>query len=359
MSADMGTFGEDKQMKIFCLTGTIGEKVFSVSKNMKNSPVSFEAAAQFAGDLNGRGVFEFTLNSNGVINKIDYIKYFDDVNTISTSFKEDYPSINNKYVGMATIFALLDIDGVFTVKILDYNTNLRLRKTYDGSPITVTTDFDIKENPVPRFMMLTTNCEKLFYEGTTTQIVTGLTELVDDKYRLTLANGTKYIVSGDLVRREKLTSNMILTYYFSGIGKDPIRVVQMIDISKESSQWQTDVFDTGTSIKGFFKADTVLLRTDDIIQFEINGEPSDVMRLRDEKGNPPEVYRLIRKGNKNIFLPAPTGRSSSSVPNYLLAFKGYGVMNINRGDKVWFGLNAYPAPRRVNYIIYESENDIW
>ena len=360
MATEEKAFGR-RRIKIYSVSGAPGEAIYDVAKNFdKQSPISFEFAASVARDLDGRGFFKFGLNAKGEINRIENVPYFGNRFEKTTEFPWDETKfIDSLYVEGAVIFAILEVEGKFTVRRL-YMSDLTSTKTYDGSPVTITSDFNIFENPIPRFVMLTGGVSKLRVGSTigNLRVVEQIRKVDNDKYKVTLRNAnnlTTYEVSSDFVEKYNLRPQTVVyvhTKQFEladrmSIALNSDNTPRIYDFSGNS---KFDTF-TGTNRTGFFEADEVLFRDYYAIQFRVNGEPQAPMMIYDEVN----VYRVTANGK--IYFDFNFGVTPALASETSYNRRRAAVVAIQPGTKCWFTLRYDNNRKRttVGDIFYLDE----
>jgi len=164
-------------------------------------------------------------------------------------------------------------------------------------------------------------------------ILNSITYLDDDQCKLNMLyrlGPVTYTVSKKFVEENNLKRKMLLVFNDGYISGDPIRIIEKYDLSGPIENWDTDVFKPDT-LTGFYRADKVLLRDDDVVQFEVDGMVTDVM--------PVYMYGAIYEKQGDEFKVA-TGSSP--------------IANISSGDNVWFYVQKVREARAVSVIIYEK-----
>lgn len=279
------------RLKVYKVSAGVGEKEFAVAKNIKrdsdrksNDLVSLDYARSVSKNADGKGFFKFTTNTNGEITKIEVPELWGYSFEYGTGgiAESNGGWLKNMRVNQSVIFAVFDDNGTFTVKVLDWDTNLR--KT-NGSPsgFTVTSDYHPLYNPLPDYVMLSGGI-KDFANGNSDYIVKSIDELEDDKVQITFFN--QY---GNTVRTfEKSTidnlgfeikKNILIKIKDGYFGAERARIQSISrDWSLPSDQWVVDNATwTPDKNSGFYKVDAVLYADRYVAQFMINGEPTDVM----------------------------------------------------------------------------------
>lgn len=336
-----GSPDDEGSLKIYRITGGTGEKEFNVSDRIKkSSPISLEYARSVAHNKDGKGFFKFKLNSQNEIIKIEPVDMWGATTTLSGNIaKTNNYWINNLYVRNATIFAVFDDDGEFTVKILDWDTNLRETSVQS---VTVISDYDPLYNPLPDYVMLTGNADQISYINNGEYVVTDIEYLDEDKVRISFLNkyGTeKYTAEKSYAESTGLKKNVFATIRNGYFGERKFKVVSVKDLSVDSSQWENDNASfVPESVNGFYKADAVLYGDKEVGQFMVNGVATDVMPLNEYF----ECYELIH-GRTDKFVV----KSNSTTP---LAYAMNGDYN------VWFSIYPWgPSPRSIGRVILEKK----
>lgn len=352
LAVDEGSpLSSDGLLKIYSITGKQGEAVYEISKKMKNSPVSFQYASSVAGEDTARNFFKFHRNSKNKIVKIEPVEYFGNTLEKTTKFSDsDWGYIGAIPVARSTIFALYKDDyGKLKVTLLSLSGHLRDSTVLGiaSDPVIVTTDYDIRENPLPRFTMLTGNVSCIYNATNESRLVTDVRRTNEDKYKLVLSHTTlgnqTVTVSEKFVKSHNIGEGSYIWYSTAYTGSEPIAVTQsngadkIYDLSLPASEWKTDTF-SRTARTGFFETDGIIFFGDNSVQFTIDGEPTDVYFMMDSNI---QVYELNEGGKGGRFLSPPNSKSK--------------LAGIEEGDKVWFGLQDWPGTRSVALIVYEKQ----
>jgi len=332
MAADKKGF-DKARLKIYKLSNGQGEKIYYVSDKMKDSPISYEYAASVAANVEGKGFFKFTLNSAGEIIKIENVDFWGHSFTRSSAFKENanFYWIENLYIKDAILFGVYMDDGEFKVKTFDWNSFLRNSRV--TKELVITTDYHPIYNPKPNYVMFTGGIDTICRNDRFVYILNSITYLDDDQCKLNMLyrlGPVTYTVSKKFVEENNLKRKMLLVFNDGYISGDPIRIIEKYDLSGPIENWDTDVFKPDT-LTGFYRADKVLLRDDDVVQFEVDGMVTDVM--------PVYMYGAIYEKQGDEFKVA-TGSSP--------------IANISSGDNVWFYVQKVREARAVSVIIYEK-----
>jgi len=329
---------------IYKVSGDNGEKQYKVAKKLSKSSISAEYAASVAKNLDGKGFFKFSLNKASEIIKIEEPDFWGMTTTVSSKIKDNNNYwLDKLYVRNATIFAILDDDGEFKVKLLDWDANLR--NTEFSEPLVVTSDYDAKNNPLADYVMLTGGVSDVHFAGTVQRFVTDVTQIYDEAEGEVLVQFTtidrwgtyKHKISLEENKKWNLKPGMRLEATTNHIAGDAFRILSVEDFSVDPSFWKTDneTF-TLNSNTGFYKADKILYRDGHVAQFMVNGIETDVIELHEYF----MCYELQRGKNGHVFV-------KNSGVNPL----GY----INELDNVWFCIYPWgPEPRSIGYVIYEK-----
>ena len=335
---------ERMTFSIYRVSGDVGEKQYKLAKKLNTSSISTEYAASVAKNLEGKGFFKFSLNKAGEIVKIEEPDLWGMTTTVSSRILSTNSYwLDKLFVRDATIFAILDDDGEFKVKILDWDANLR--NTEFSQPLVVTSDYDAKNNPLPDYVMITGGASDIHYAGTVQRFVTDVAQVYDEtegevNVQFTTLDkwGTyKHKISLEENKKWNLKEGMRLEGRINYINGDTFRISKVEDLSIDPSLWRTDnaTFNLN-STTGFYKADKILYRDGTVAQFMVNGIETDVIELHEYF----MCYELIRGKDGNTF-----------VQNKGVNPLGY----INESDNVWFCIyNWRPTPRSIGYVIYEK-----
>ena len=351
--AALVTGGDEKGLKgkrlgvIKVLSTPSDEIIYKVKDKLAADSISFEHAAATAKALDGTNFFEFTLNSKDEIIKIEKIKHFGNTNTFTGYFSENTTSLWNIYIGNAIIFAPVFIDGKYTVKTVKPSQ----LKYKGGTTLTVITDYDLEDNPIPSYVMLGNGFEDFHTVSISYNIITDI-ERTEDKTVLKMADGKTYEVSDEFVENEGLKSGMFISYYDGYLGrKDSITVSKKIDLSGNPDSWHNDnsVYNANSGA-GFYRADDVIMRDGTTIQFVVNGEKTRPYLVYDYGAtSSPSVYEYVNGEFKS------TDRKYTGLTIHSRNYVTSVVSAIQRGDDIWFQTSGAFA---IKSIIFRSNNDI-
>lgn len=318
------------EVKVHKITGGAGEAIYQTASRLHADSLSMDYVASVAKDYDGRGFLKFMLNHQNEIKKVEVPEYWG-----STATTNDLEDVGNTHriggvpVKNATMFALFEADGQFTVQHITWE-NIRGRRTSNGSQMRIVSDFDIRYNPLPRFVALTENCQYLCSYYTTLDVLDGISQLPDDKVRLKFAGGSRYITTMEFVTANKLSERCFVRYRDKKIGEDPFVLNpsnDVFDMSGEPETWRVYEYSPERT-NGFYKMDSIRFRDDTVIQFNVAGEPTEVFFC-----DSPRTYEYNRRTGKLI------SRSFKNVPN---------------GCPLWCYVAEWPSPKGVQVIIYET-----
>ena len=328
------------KIKVFKITGGQGEKEYEVdAKRMKNSPIKMDYIRAYAGNTEGKSFLKLTTNKENKIVKAEPIDLWGSVKKFTGKIDKtsDY-WLDNLYMRTATMFAVFNDHGEFKVKILDWDDDMR--DTRFESEVTVISDYDPMYNPKPSFVMFGTGSESHRSAGAQSGFVQSITYLADDMVRVKLYNkyGAKtYNIKKSYFDTLGIKENMLIEWYYSIFTEDEIRIHSKRDTSGSTDTWPVDnaTYSSGAT-SGFYKADSILYRDGKVVQFMVNGEPTDLLPVNTYY----VVYELVH-----------TKDGYTLVDNKKINPLGY----INSNDNVWFEMYSWgPAPRSVATVIYEK-----
>lgn len=350
-------FSGRQLVKLYKIDGNNEEKVYYLKKKLSKDSLDFNYLKTVESDYNGMGFLEFTLNDKDEIIKIGRVDYFGYKTTHSGQFDSTNKTITSMSVAEATIFAIMPIEGEFTVKVLKFDPDLMWARS--DSQIEVVSDFDARNNPLPNYIALTTGSETIRANDERREIISSISYIDSDEVELTFVGGNKYKVDKDFVDTYGLKKNCLLIFYPKCTGKYPIKVLDnnsFYDLSGDPENWQTDTFSTEAT-EGFFKADGIAFRNDNVIQFIVNGEYTDTYRFYESSGTTVMVFEYYRN---NFYKVNPQKQVGSNVPDYIRIVQKYPIMNVQKGDDVWFLLcNNSTYGRIVRTVIYRSNANIF
>lgn len=327
---------ENVTFNVYNVSDGTGEKLYELADSMKKSPVSIEYAKSMAKNLDGKGFFKFTLNSDGKISRIEIPQYWGDEFTFTSDTSNETPSVIGKLsVRTARLFAVYSDEGEFKVKELDWSANLQ-NASFNGS-VHVISDFDVYNNPIPNYVMFARGSENL-HSKRGDGWLWDIKYLDDEKGEISI--WTQWGIMKHKVKKETADKYigrypMLVDFTSNHIAGDEIVFDESKchDISGTPETWQTDTYTEFGS--GFFKVDKILFFNDEFVQFEINGTPTNPIKLS------PYFYAMEYTGGKKTSFVRQTGNTPLSY--------------ISPGDDVWFstvGLDDYG--NGVGFVIYRK-----
>ncbi|MBE7015265.1 MAG: S-layer homology domain-containing protein [Ruminococcaceae bacterium] len=355
------TYGEadesERSIKIHRVDGE-GVQTYPVKEKLRGSSLSFEYAQSVQSNLDALGFLEFTLDSNGEICKIEQIENFgNDVRHHSGFFPSEYHTIGNLYADEADIYAIMMIDGVFTVKFINYANDLVW--TQPGpSGVKVISDFDLRENPVANYIVLGRGSEEISDNPNEQDIIESVKWTgVDDTYTIKFLGGDTFNVEKSFVDQYGLKKNCMVKYGEKSLGKYKIKISSVSDYSGDCSTWDVDTYRTGAN-RGFYRASSIIERNNDVIQFMADGIPTDVYLYKNDSTAgyyAMRIYEYLGKGK--IQKARDSTAVGTNVAWYIRPVLKYPVMNIQKGDDVWFHLyDDGSGMMQIDYMIYKSNN---
>lgn len=335
------TFG-NPQFKIFHLNGDKGKiAVYDTVSNMKSSPISVEYAMEMQANTSGKGIFRFVLNDEGKIAKIMPIPHFGNRIQVKSISRNSYIINDLMYLQASTECALYMKDGEFCAELVYYLNNPMRRGMESGyDAVTVVTDYDIRYNPKPKYLVYADNAEHFIVPDDQIGILTEVTPRADGTHKLVLADVLRgnvgFIVTNQFVKDNGLKKNMLVRYHRGFLGDNPIKIDYTYDLSGDPSQWQTDTF-TNTARSGFFAADRMEWANDYGAQFVVNGELTDPIAFNTDWMNFFELKVIDGRVKLTPVL-------NKAAP----------LANVHPDDKVWFNVIGWYEPRQINMIIYQK-----
>lgn len=332
----------DKYIKVFHIDDNLGEFEYKVADKLKSSSLSFAYAKSVQKDLDGNGFLEFTLNSAGEIKSINPVEYFGYSTSISDGI-EDKMTMGGQYIPEARWFAVLNLDGEFTVRTLTYN---RMKYIKPNSTGKFLSDYNPRYNSVPKYVMLI-GFEDAVTVFTKTSVINSIDYVDDEHSKIVFANNNSYTAENRFITENDLKEGTLVTYRVGYTGRDPFRIDTTRDLSGESDTWETDTFIQSAG-EGFYKADDLFYRNDYVVQFIVDGEVTDTFIFPDNgtnDGEGPVAYKHNRNSFESVYMNF--GKSES----YTREYRGSKTMNLRKGDNIWFHLNN---KRQVDYFIFES-----
>lgn len=341
---------EDRYVKLYRADGNNEVETYKLKEKLKGE-YNFDYLKSVEKNLDALGFLSFTTNSKNEISKVERVENFGYVSSQSTYFNELYYEIGKQFAGDAKIFALMNIDGEFTVKPVDYETQLVW--TQATGALTVISDFNVEKNPIPKYIVLGRGSDTIKDVGISQDVLSTIEWKEDDLYTITFVGGENYTVTEEFINNNKLKACSLVRFNRKSLGKNPISIVGVTDLSGNPEDWKCDNYDDG-AMSGFYRADDIVFRNDSVIQFRINGRNSDVYMFYDDinggSGNM-KVYEYVKKGK---IRRAPTTEAvGTGIAEYIRPVNRYPVMNIQKGDDVWFHIRD-DGIRKIDYIIYRS-----
>lgn len=349
---DEGT--DERYVKLFRADGNNETVTYKLRDKLKAGSYGFSYLQSVEKNMDALGFLQFTVDAKDEVTKVEPVENFGYVASHSGDFDYAYFQIAKQYAGEAKIFALMEIDGQFTVKPVNYESELPWTKPTNS--LTVISDFDVEKNPVPNYIVMGKGSETIRETGSTFEILESIEWKEDDMFVITFLNGESYTVSEKFIQDNKLTECSMVRYHRKSLGKDPIVILDVTDLSAYPEDWKTDAYSAGAGT-GFYRADDIVIRNDNVIQFKIGGKKTDVYMFYDDingGGGQMKVYEFVKKGKLR---QAPTTEAiTSQAAPYIRPVQKYPVMNIQKGDNVWFHLRqGDDGMREIDYMIYESK----
>lgn len=313
-------------------------------------------------------LLEFTLDKNGEICKMERIEYFNKTteHPANSFFNSDYHAIGSGskliYADEASIYAIMNIDDKFTVKQLGYANDLVWTKP--GAPVEVFTDFNLEENPVADLIVLGKNSHTIADSQNQLDIIESIKWTgEDDIWTVKLLGGESYDVDKQFITDNGLKKNMLIKYGRMSLGEFKFHVNrgESRDLSADCEDWITDnsSFEP-TNNSGFYRASSVVERTTDIIQFSVStptgGKLSPVyLYINDNTAGyyKMKIFEYLGKGE--IQKARDSEAVGVNIAWYIRPVLKYPVMNIQKGDDVWFHLTE-DWGAKVDYMIYKSNH---
>ncbi len=337
----------DKYIKIFHIGDNLGEVQYKVADKLKGDSLSFRYAQDVQKSYEGAGFLEFTLNGANEIKKIDHVKYFG----YSTNFRDNnVPAkgiVCGQYCGEAKWFAILNIDGEFTVRNLTY-TGMHYMHTGGGS-MRIISDFDTRYNTIPKYFMLLgwENAATVF---TDRSIIRDIQYVDDDNSKLILQDNQTFNVSNEFINSMDLRVNDFINYRATRTSKESIKIDKVRHMPSDSSLWVTDTYKSGAGA-GFYRADDIAYINDYSVQFIINGEVTDAYEFNDDginEGKMTSVYRHNRDSFERVLM------NFGEPATYIRKYRGASILGLRKGDNIWFELNSSGI---VTMMIYETNGN--
>lgn len=306
--------------------------------------------------------FDFTLDKNGEICLIEKVEYFGKNSPQTYAFSNEYHQIGNVYADEAYIFAIMNIDGKFTVKQVSYANDLKWT-TPTGGSVEVYSDFNLEKNPIADYIVLGTGSDQIRDAQNQLEIIESIKWTgEDDIWMITLLNGETYNVPKSFIDTHHLKKNVMIQYGRMGLGATKLTVndAKTRDLSDHCNAWPTNNSTySQTKDTGFYKADSIIERNKDIIQFKVNGITSPVYLYIDDATAgyyKMKIYEYLGKGK--IQKARDSEAVGTNIAWYIRPVLKYPVMNIQKGDDVWFSLTESWGPK-IEYMIYQNNHNFF
>lgn len=328
------------------------EMTYKVRKNLPKDSLSIEYVQGVQSDYDGNGFLKFTLNENDEIKKIEFVENFGKrvpFNTPDYSLDEKSYFFSGLYLKYARMFCIYRGPDGFSVKFTNWE-DMRQRWFKNGDrskDIFLTTDYDVRNNPIPKFAMLTGSTNKICEYSEIWHSYINKVDEKEEDYEVLIGNVT-YHLSKDFVRDNHIKKGLLIYGQIHPFAENPISISQSIDLSGTVDTWKAALENeygkySASKTEGFFCADKVLLRTTEYVQFEIDGKPTEVMPL----GYQISIYEIDENGKTRSVVDAPTNIANNQWFQVKQA-----VENIAVGDRVWFSIGTTNGCRFINRIYY-------
>lgn len=351
--------GEDRGIKIIPITGPgSGNDIVEhkVKKKLNTGSLSFEYVQSVQSDLNGKGFLKFTINADDVVVKIEPVENMTCSTTINFNGTKNVPAYGGFYLNDATMMVVYSIDGEFKVKTYTW-TNLWQYYQKGTTKLTLTVDYHPTQNPIPKFGMITGDTSLIEQGWSTGGFVSVCEENADGDYTVKIAN-TTYTLDANMVETYGIKEGAYAQlrprpFVKNGIVYDAASNSKVVDLSGPISGWKNILRDAygaynDASPSGLMMG-KVILKSDNYIQFEIDGQPTSVfpitskLRVSEIVDSEPRVYR-----------DAPTGISSSDW------FQGsQALRNVRIGDTVLFTVNNEQDFIQIQTIYYVDDGSVF
>lgn len=280
------TFGDGREISLYRIYPDKFEKeIFKVMKKANLNGIKWDDIAKSAKNLDGKGVFEFSVNSNGVITEINYPRLFEGygkgVKEYTTgsfgSLGTPYVTINGKtlYFPSTKMVCIYDADGEFSLGTVDWMTSLYGQSL--SKSLTLSFYRDDTDGTYPALVIVTGGVNNISYResrfGMYAGYSRGIDENGDECYKVHVYTGQKDYKTFNL-SKEKIdqyfgnTKRGLISYKDEYLyNKDKISATVTVDLSAESVDW--NVVDDATSA-GFHKG--TIKRVDNNRLWLSNGE---------------------------------------------------------------------------------------
>lgn len=250
------TFGENREIKLYRIyDDSFKEETYKVSEKAELNSIEWTTIQRSAKNLDGEGVFEFSVNADGLITEISYPRLFEGFGTATrnystgsfTSVGTPYVTINGKalYFPGSKMVCLYELDGKFSIGTIDWMTSLYGQSLSES--LTLSFYRDDSDGTYPALVIITGGVNKIAYRESRFGMYAGYSESLDtngDKcFNVHVYTGQKeyktFKVTEDFIKTNfKDVKYGLLTYKDEYLfAENKISVSSLIDLSAESVDW--------------------------------------------------------------------------------------------------------------------------
>lgn len=348
-----GVFSKDSEIRFIPIYGTgtgNDEMTYPVRERLSEDSLSVDYVKGVQKNLDGKGFLKFTINGKDEISKIELPENFGRsvvLNCNEYSFDEEKYYFGGLYLRYATVFALYEDEDGFAVATTDY-TKLRTMNMDDkNGDIYLTVDYDPRDNPLPKFAMLTGRVDKLYEENEIWDAMVNDIAYTEEGCDVTFGS-SKYHLSEEFVKNNNINISSMIAARIYPYAEQKIVVRKNVDLSGPLDSWKDVLEETygaysNEKTSGMFEADKLLLCTNECLQFEVDGNPTDVLGL----GDIFTVYEITERGGSRKITTA-----SSGISGGLWFQTKQALGNIEPTDRVWFSIGTDNGYRHVSRVFY-------
>ncbi len=377
LATDENETTEVRQIKLFNADVADSVEVYEVAdKLLSPSGITFDDIVNSSNNdesfRKGESFFEFTLNAEGKIRSVDYVPYFGNFYKENFTYADDRRQmIENQYAQDAKLILLL-IDpetGKYSAehstwsKLIYVQANhttgntrckhpdsMRGSNSINGYPRALITDYDLRYNPVPNYIMYS-GYEEAHEVFGATGVINKITYNPDDTATLLMAgNSTLKLPMEYLDAHPELHENVMVQYTRMVGSEIPMSIDKVRDFSGDPSTWTTTAgvktvwptYTSGDSVsnarfEGLYKADGFTFKNEYAVQFIVNGEPIDVLSFKDTGINSGEPCAVYEYNGDTI---AKASQKLTSAEEYTRIFRATYPTMLRKGDNIWFYVDS-------------------
>lgn len=354
--SENGVFSKESKVKFFQVSSSgsgNGEVIYPVAEKLAEGSLSVEYVKSVQQNLDGKGFLKFTLNSNDEIIKMEIPNNFGRTVTVNSNefrFDENNYYFSGLFLRFATVIVPYMGEDGFTVATTDYETLRDMEFSSMSSDIFMTVDYEPTENPLPEFAVLTGKVEKIMKEEQIWSSFINDIAYTEDGYDVTFGSNVHHM-SEEIVEANGLKPGMLVEAEIHPYMAEQYQIRRIIDLSVPLDEWKgvlEGAYGSYSNEKtyGLFAADKVLMCSQEFMQFEVDGQPTDVLGL----GLVSTVYKISERGGKRTIKQV-----TSNIANPVWFQTKQVLTNLDTNDKIWFRLTTDNGYRYVSGIYYYED----